>query len=244
MIVAAEQSCSLPGMVAANVDAHARLVRAAARQGAALVVFPELSLTGYELGRIGDPACDVVPDDPRLGPLRLTCRESGTVAVVGAPVPVDGGGRFLAALVIGADGTVSVCAKTRLHGEETEHFLAGRQARVYSVAGVTVGLAVCADLADSGHAVESVSLGAQLYAVGALVSQAGYGADADHLVDRARTHRMPVVLANHGAPTGGWQPAGRSAVWDADGRLLAEAPVGGEHLVVADVRPRSPHPAG
>jgi predicted amidohydrolase len=244
VIVAAAQSCSQPGAVAANVAAHLRLVRAAARQGAALVVFPELSLTGYELDRIGDPACDVVLDDPRLGPLRVACRESGTVAVVGAPVPVDGGGRLLAALVIGADGTVSVCAKTRLHGAETEHFVAGRQARVHPVAGVVVGLAVCADLSDPGHAAESVSLGAQLYAVGALVSQAGYEMDADQLVDRARTHRMPVVLANHGAPTGGWQPAGRSAVWDAEGRLVAEAPVSGEHLVVADVRPLSPHPAG
>jgi predicted amidohydrolase len=44
---------------------------------------------------------------------------------------------------------------------------------------------------------------------------------------------MLVLMANYGAPTGGWVSAGRSAVWRPDGRLLAEAPASGEAVIVA-----------
>src|SRR5205823_3134112 len=65
--------------VAANALAHAALVR---RAGARVVVFPELSLTGYELD-----APPLAADDARLAPLVEACAETGSVALAGAPVP-------------------------------------------------------------------------------------------------------------------------------------------------------------
>ena len=47
LIVVAAQPAIVPGDVERNAIAHAEKVRAAA---ARVVVFPELSLTGYELG--------------------------------------------------------------------------------------------------------------------------------------------------------------------------------------------------
>ena len=73
---AAQPSCR-PRDVAANAVAHALAVRAA---GSRLVVFPELSLTGYVLD-----ADDVDPEDPALDPLRVACGETDTVALVGEP---------------------------------------------------------------------------------------------------------------------------------------------------------------
>ncbi|MCE0762612.1 hypothetical protein LWC35_06775 [Pseudonocardia kujensis] len=63
-VVAAKPPCTARD-VAANAHAHADTVR---RPGARLVVFPELSLTGYELDA---PALD--PADPRLAPLVEAC---------------------------------------------------------------------------------------------------------------------------------------------------------------------------
>src|SRR5256885_12417548 len=78
--------------VAGNVVAHAALVRAA---GTRVVVFPELSLTGYELDA---PALD--PADPRLAPLVAACADTGSVALVGAPVRGD----HIATLAVDAAG--------------------------------------------------------------------------------------------------------------------------------------------
>ncbi|MOA50251.1 hypothetical protein D3C78_1732440 [compost metagenome] len=44
---------------------------------------------------------------------------------------------------------------------------------------------------------------------------------------------MTVLMANHGGATGGWESAGRSAIWGSDGALLAAASGTGELLVIA-----------
>ncbi len=83
LTIAAAQVMPAPLDVAANVAEAARLVREA---GADLLVFPELSLTAYDLAAIRErPDLHVAPDDPRLAPLRAASAETGCVALVSAP---------------------------------------------------------------------------------------------------------------------------------------------------------------
>jgi predicted amidohydrolase len=44
---------------------------------------------------------------------------------------------------------------------------------------------------------------------------------------------MAVLLANYGAPTGGWLAAGRSAIWSRESEVIACGPAEGEAVVVA-----------
>ena len=46
--LAVAQTCPVGGDVDANLEEHVRLAHIAADKGARLVVFPELSLSGYE----------------------------------------------------------------------------------------------------------------------------------------------------------------------------------------------------
>jgi predicted amidohydrolase len=91
------------GALTANAEAHALTVLAAR---ARLVVFPELSLTGYDLAA---PA--VAADDPVLAAIVDACGTMNTLALVGAPIEVpadDGavGGRAIAILLVDAHGSV------------------------------------------------------------------------------------------------------------------------------------------
>ncbi|HYI36550.1 MAG TPA: carbon-nitrogen hydrolase family protein, partial [Thermoleophilaceae bacterium] len=99
--------------VPANARAHAEAVRAA---GARLVVFPEMSLTGYELD-----APSVDPGSPGLEPLVRACAEAGTVALAGAPVA----GRYIATLAVDADGVRVAYRKRWIHGDEIGRFEPG-----------------------------------------------------------------------------------------------------------------------
>jgi predicted amidohydrolase len=83
LTVAAAQPPCVSYDVAANAATHAATVRSA---GARVVVFPELSLTGYELDA---PA--IGAEDQRLAPIVDACAETGSLALMGAPV--DGGSR-------------------------------------------------------------------------------------------------------------------------------------------------------
>ena len=89
LTVAVAQPACVARDIAANVAFHAALVPAA---DARVVVFPELSLTGYDLD-----AAAVEVTASVLDPLVEACAQSGAIALVGAPVS-EGGRRFIAVL--------------------------------------------------------------------------------------------------------------------------------------------------
>ena len=218
MLIAVTQGAAADGDVPANVEQHVRAVSAAAAAGARLVLFPELSLTGYVLDDIGrDAALTLEADDPRLLPLRRQCRQRSITAVVGAPT-TRAGRRRLSALVLDEDGGVSVYDKRTLFEHEHTVFTPGRDARVLEVDGRRLALGVCADLGSDVQAAEAG--GADAWLLGVLLSPGGYGADAERAAHVAERHRVPVVLANHAGPTGGWVGAGRSGAWRPAGEAV------------------------
>lgn len=229
-VVAAAQSASVKGDVRRNVERHLVFVREAAARGARLVVFPELSLTGYESAIAHEVAID--DNDARLEPLRLACVTSGLTVVVGAPLPFGDVVR-IGALTFTPDGSTLTYTKQYLHSGEEAVFAPGSGGAPVCIGGKTVSLAVCADTGHPEHAAHAADRGAALYAAGVLITANGYAADTALLQQYAARHRFAVLMANHGGETGGWSPAGKSAFWDEDGNLIIASSGTGEALVVA-----------
>lgn len=232
LVIAAAQSISIAGDLRGNIARHQRLIQAAAEQGVQLLVFPELSLTGYERGLAAELA--ILPDAQVLQPLRDLARTLGITAVVGMPIRLSPSGPVLiGALVLAADGTLGVYSKQHLHAGEEVAFAPGSGGSLLTLGGDTVALAVCADFSHASHAGAAADKGATLYAAGVLITEGGYGPDTGLLQGYATEQSMVVLMANHGGVTGGWESAGRSAIWAEDGSLIAAAPGVGESLVIA-----------
>ncbi|AVU77266.1 carbon-nitrogen hydrolase family protein [Pseudomonas rhizophila] len=229
---AAAQSISIPGDVHANLIHHQRFMQAAAEQHVQLLVFPELSLTGYERGLAAELA--ILPEDGILQPLRELARELGLTAVVGVPLRLEANAPVLiGALVLGADGSLGVYTKQHLHPGEEVAFAPGHGGSMLAMGSDHIALAVCADFSHARHAAAAAEQGATLYAAGVLITEGGYLPDTTLLQGYAKQHAMAVLMANHGDATGGWESAGRSAVWGPDGSLIAAAPGRGDLLVIA-----------
>lgn len=230
--VAAAQSLSIAGDLAANLARHLRFMAVAAEQGVELLVFPELSLTGYEGQMAADLAID--PQDAVLQPLRDCARELGLTAVVGMPIrDRDSSKILIGALTLGGDGSLEVYSKQHLHSGEELFYAPGAGGSSLSIGGDTIALAVCADFSHASHAAAAADLGADLYAAGVLIGEKGYGVDSALLQGYAQNHSMAVLMANHTGLTGGWQSAGRSAFWSESGTLVVAARGPGEVLVIA-----------
>jgi predicted amidohydrolase len=232
LIIAAAQSVSIAGDLAANIVWHQRFMQVAAEQGVQLLVFPELSLTGYERGLAAELA--IATDARVLQPLRDLAREVSVTAVVGMPIRLSEDSPVLiGALVLGADGSLGIYSKQHLHPGEEVAFAPGTGGPTLTVGADTVALAVCADFSHPSHAAAAAQQGAGLYAAGVLITENGYAPDTALLQGYASHHSMAVLMANHGGATGGWESAGRSAIWASGGSLIAAAPGTGNLMVVA-----------
>jgi len=231
LVIAAAQTISAPGDLAANIARHVDVISQAGARGVNLLVFPELSLTGYELQAAR--ALAIRADDAMLAPLHLQAQGLGMTAVVGVPLAADDdtGRPYIGAVVLGGEGAPACYAKQHLYGDEQDLFSPGRWSNLCNVLGTRVALAVCADITQPGHVAQAAAADAALYAAGAVVTGKSYAAEASMLQGYSARYRIGVLLANHGGPTGGWQAAGRSAFW-ADGTLVVDAPGGGECLVI------------
>jgi predicted amidohydrolase len=235
LTIAAAQSISIAGDLAANIQRHLCFIEVAAEQGVELLVFPELSLTGYEGEAAAALAID--PHDAVIQPLRDLARTLGITAVVGMPIRADKPTAvWIGALVLGADGSLGVYSKQHLHTGEERIFAPGIGGATLRIGDDKVALAVCADFNHASHAAAAADQSANLYAAGVLISEKGYEPDSALLHGYARHHSMAVLMANHGGLTGGWQSAGRSAIWSETGDLVASAAGAGDCVVVAQRR--------
>ncbi|MFI7024920.1 carbon-nitrogen hydrolase family protein [Micromonospora sp. NPDC049900] len=211
-IAVAQPSC-VAYDVAANVSAHAALVHAA---DCRVVVFPELSLTGYELDA---PPLD--PTDPRLAPLVEACGRTGTLALAGAPVAGD----HIATLAVDHDGARVAYRKMSLGTVEARRFTPGPEPVVETVDGWRLGLAICKDTGVPEHAARTCALGVDVYVASVVDHAADAAVQDERAVRIATAHRVVVAVASCAGPTGGGfgETAGRSAIWAPDGSVLARA---------------------
>lgn len=235
--LAAAQSISLPCDVRANVATHVRFATAAHDAGADIVVFPELSLSGYELEHLAD--CIVDPASDVVDPLRRVAREASLTIVAGAPLaPVATARRpAIGAIAFLPDGGVTLYRKQHLHGVESDFADAGeRRCDLHRLGDERYALAICADITHPEHAEAAAGVGASLYLAGALITDGGYGEDAAHVRDRAARLSLGVLLANYGGPSGPYTSAGRSAFWAPGGELVVAADGAGSCLVIAERR--------
>ncbi|MFE3071571.1 carbon-nitrogen hydrolase family protein [Streptomyces sp. NPDC059247] len=224
MIIAATQFAPVAGDLDANVRTVADLVRAAGAEGARVVVFAELCLTGYEPSLIRDsPALVLTEDDPRLEPVRDACRAVSAAAVVNGPVRTDDGRPAVTSLVIGPDGSLLTrYDKRHLYGIEREVFAPGATDGRFTLDGLRFATATCYDNRFPDLAERAAADGCTAYLASSVL---GAGNDSFETVYpvRARDFGLYVVLGNVLGANEDGTGCGRAGAWGPDGARLADA---------------------
>lgn len=241
--IAAAQTIPVRGDVDANCEQHIRLVRVAAEQQAQVLVFPELSLTGYELDLANDLAFS--QSDPRLAPLVDAASSYSMTLIVGAPARL-GSQLHIGAFILAPDGTVGVYTKQHLGAfsasasadgtvppAEGTVFQPGDRNPLVQFGDNTAAVAVCADTGRPSHPQQAAGRGAKTYLASMFVIPSDFKREIANLRSHAERHRMTAVFANYGGPSGGLASAGGSAIWSERGELLAQLEAIGSGVAVA-----------
>lgn len=241
-VALAQVDCAL-GDVEHNLRQARATIAEGRERGADVVVFPELSLTGYTLGGVGDMALRA--DDPLL--TGLSAEAPGTAVVVGiveeGPVYV-----YNSAVVIQDGAVLHVQRKTYLptYGrfEEHKHFSPGQSLRAFDTRWTRLALLICNDAWQSPLPFLAVHDGARV-----LIVQAASSLEPDSRTDpavierdwcellrfHARFLQTYVVFVNRVGHESGVTFWGGSHVLDPWGRVVAQAPRGEPAMVVADL---------
>ena len=240
--MAVAQTCPVKGDVEANIAEHLQLIQAAAHEGAQLIVFPELSLIGYELGVAASLAFS--EDDGRLSSLAEMATALAMTVIVGAPIRM-GAQLHIGAFIIYPNQTKEIYTKHYLGAfsesaacdgivppAEATVFQAGDQNPLVTFGKATVGLAICADIGRASHVQHAVDRGVNTFMASMFVIPSEFNGDANKLCGYAKQHGITVALANYGCATGGLASAGGSTFWSETGALLVQLPDGGTGVAV------------
>jgi predicted amidohydrolase len=180
------------------------------------VVFPELSLTGYELAA---PA--IAHTDPRLEPIVKACAETGSLALVGVPLPGD----HIATLAVDGRGATLAYSKMWLGSSESARFSPGARPALIEVDGWRLGLAICKDVSVPQHQRDTAALGIDVYIAGTVMFSHEAQAQSERAARLAAEHGVWVAIASFAGPTGdGYtETAAHSGIWNPAGKSVAQA---------------------
>ncbi|HLU39841.1 MAG TPA: carbon-nitrogen hydrolase family protein, partial [Planctomycetota bacterium] len=218
MRIALAQTRPVRGDIAANLAAHHTLLDRALERDARLVVFPELSITGYEPRLARELAMEV--NDPRLDPLQRTSDASGATIAVGVPIRTPDK-PHIALVLFEPHAPRRFYAKQWLHADELPFFSPGDGSNRMLGEKPRIALAICYELSVPDHAAASVAAGAQVYLASAAKSATGVAQAHARLAAVAREHRMPALLVNGVGPAEDFVGAGGTVAFDARGEVVA-----------------------
>ena len=240
-VAIAQMDCSL-GDVRSNADKHLDFILEARSAGVQLLLFPELSLTGYQLG------ADIVQvamnrDDPLI--MDLAHAAGDMSVVIGFVEEGTAAQIYNAAAALKNGRLVFLHRKLNLptYGnlEEGKLFAAGRFIETFDAGGPwTGGVLICADLWNPalvhlamvhGVTVLLAPINSAIEAVGGEFSNPhGWKLTTDFY---AMMYGMPLMMANRVGTEHGARFWGGSRIIDPYGKLLVEADTESECLIQA-----------
>jgi len=228
----------------ANLARHRAFIAKAQEAGADLLLFPELSLTGYQ---VADRAVDLAMEkfDPRLLSL---AEAAGEMTVVCGFVEEGYAAQFYNAAAVLRRGRVDfVHRKINLPSygrmEEDKYFAEGRYVEVFPLATPwSVGLLICADLWNPALVHLAALHGATMMLSPIASANAVVGGDFSNpdgwdvsLRFYAMMYGMPILMANIAGQEGDLHFWGGSRILDPHGQVLAQADGDEEVLLTAEL---------
>ena len=208
---------------------HKQFVHLAIAKGADIIIFPELSLTGYEPTLAKNLAVD---HEDRCFADFQTISDTNQVTIgVGVPTKSNGG-ICISMLLFQPHLKRKTYTKQYLHADEEPFFVSGQNIPCLTVDNTNIAIAICYELSVPNHAQTAYESGAEIYIASVAKSATGVEQAAKRLADIAKNYAMPVLMSNCIGPSEGFESAGQTAVWNHNGILLRRLDSKNEGIII------------
>ncbi len=220
MILAAAQTKPKRGDIKENLLDHYRLIEIASNEGANLIAFPEMSITGYE--RENAHILTFSPNDSRLDNLTKLAVDKKIIIIAGAPISIDSD-LFIGEFIVQPDKSIAIYTKQFLHPGEEKYFKSSFEYNpIIKYDDESISLAICADIDHPLHPKNAGKSGSSIYIASIFFSPKGLPSAHSSLSNYAKIFAMNVLMSNYSGDSWGQPSGGRSAFWDKNGKMIAE----------------------
>lgn len=218
MKIAVAQMKSFGGEFPKNIEKHQEFIQIAVEKHADMIVFPELSLTGYEPALAEKLA--IRADDQRLDVFQKISDEKNITILPGLPT-VHNSGYRISMMFFQPKKPRQLYSKRFLHKDEFPFFENGRKSFYLKSKGKIIAPAICYESLVPDHSEKAFKHHTDLYLASAAKSREGIEKAYNHYPSIAKKYLMTIVFSNSVGFCDNFYAAGKSAVWDNKGTLLA-----------------------
>lgn len=219
MRICLAQTRPIKGDVEANIKNHLALTGLAVSNSADIIIFPELSITGYEPTLAKGLA--TTPDDSRFDLFQKISDEKNILIGIGTPLKKDED--ITISLVLFAPNEKrKTYSKQFLHPDEDPFFVAGEKAIGLLGENTNIALAICYELSVAAHAENAFNSGAKIYLASVAKTAEGMNKAHDRLACIAKQYSATVLVVNCIGLCDGAVCGGRSAIWNEKGDLTGQ----------------------
>ena len=231
MKISVAQIASVKGDVLANTIKHKKVIELAAKNGSDVIVFPELSLTGYEptLGK----KLAMSETDSRWNEFQEIANAQKIIIALGAPIKCDSG-ICISLVVLQPDTELFIYSKRYLHADEDAFFVSGNSPSNLIGKDNNMALAICYEIFIPEHSEQSISKGVEVYIASVAKGESGVKSAKKTLSDIAKKHSVFTLMSNTIGSTDNYISFGSSFIMNNKGELLDELSSDNEGLTTLD----------
>jgi predicted amidohydrolase len=234
MILASAQTKPKRGDINQNLLDHYRLINVASDKGADLILFPEMSITGYERENVDSLTFSL--NDSRLDKLIKLSVDKRITIIVGAPIRINSD-LYIGGLIMQSDNSVKIYTKQFLHSGEEKYYKSSFDHNpIIKLDNERISLAICADIDNPSHPENASKVDSSIYMPSIFFSPNGIPLAHNLLSNYAKKYSMNVLMSNFSGESWGQPSGGRSAFWNKNGRLIAEMNDSNSGLLIVENR--------
>ena len=231
MKICVAQTRPIKGDIQSNMGHHKKLINLAVSHGADIVIFPELSLTGYEPTMAKELATH--QDDRRLDDFQKISDTHQITIGVGVPTK-NTTGICISMVLFQPHKARQTYSKKYLHPDEEEFFVSGQNSTGFIGDKTNVALAICYEISVPEHVENAFKSGAEIYIASVAKFVNGIDKALSRLSDIANKYTMTVLMANCVGQADGEECAGKTSIWNNQGLLIGQLNDTNEGILIID----------
>lgn len=218
MKLASAQINSTIGEIQQNLNEHYRIIKIAIENNVQLILFPEMSITGY--CRDEAEKLSFSENDSRLTILQDLSTQGNIIIVAGAPIRIKEN-LHIGSFIIYPKKSIKIYIKQYLHGEEDLFYTSSMDYNpIINIGTQKISLAICADINNEKHPCQAEKNNCSMYLPSIFYSESGMNTGFEQLKSYAEKYSLNILMSNYSGKLWGMKSGGKSAFWNSKGQLM------------------------